>query len=107
MGLHDQIDEAVRRLPEWVPPRHFASRTAALIDIHTVRMAARPRPLFWLVAAVEGAAAAVMAFVGSAVAAIAAGRVSSAAGAAVDEYVRIAASAGSSNVATLAWTYGV
>lgn len=67
MKLEDQIDEALSELPRWTPPPHFARRVAMAAQWPHRPVRVRSHPLFWIGAALQGAAVALVAYVGSSV----------------------------------------
>ncbi len=44
----DQLDEALRRLPAWTPPPHFAERMSRRVSIRDESQAMVPRVRFWI-----------------------------------------------------------
>jgi hypothetical protein len=67
MRLDDQIDNALSDLPAWEPPAYFARRVAIAVLSERRTVPVRPHGMFWLGAAVQGAAVALVAYVGSSV----------------------------------------
>jgi hypothetical protein len=67
MKLDDRIDNALSELPVWEPPAHFARRVAMAAQWERRLVTVRPRGLFWIGAAFQGAAVALVAYVGSSV----------------------------------------
>ena len=65
MRFDERIDAALRSLPVWVPPPRFAQDAASRAGSQVSPAAARPPALFWMRASLEGAAAGVMAYIGS------------------------------------------
>jgi hypothetical protein len=65
MRLDDRIEKALSELPVWEPPAQFAKRVAMAAQRERSLVTERPRGVFWIGAAFQGAAVALVAYVGS------------------------------------------
>ena len=65
MKLDDQIEKTLSELPAWKPPAHFAKRVALAAQWERRPVTVHPHGLFWIGAACQGAAVALVAYVGS------------------------------------------
>lgn len=88
MKLDDQIDKALSELPVWEPPPHFARRVAMAVQWERRSVAVRPHGLFWIGAAFQGAAVALVAYAGSSVVSSAATSLALTLGMVLEDYAR-------------------
>lgn len=58
MRLDEQLDDALKRLPMWAPPAHFAARVASMARAEVAWRRSESRTRVWARNAVHGAAAA-------------------------------------------------
>ena len=86
--LDDQIDNALSDLPVWEPPAHFARRVAMAVQSERRPVTVRSYGLFWVGAAFQGAAVALVAHVGSSVISSAATSLALTLGMLLENYVR-------------------
>jgi hypothetical protein len=88
MRLDEQLDDALRRMPAWEPPAHFARRVARAAQSERRPVARQRQGLFWAGAAVQAAGVALVAYVGSSIMASAATSFVLALGMAFETYAR-------------------
>jgi hypothetical protein len=88
MKLDDQIDKGLSDLPAWEPPAHFARRVVVAVQWQRPSVAVRPDGLFWVCTVVQGAAVALVAYVGSSVISSAAASLVVTVGALLENYAR-------------------
>ena len=88
MKLDDRIDKALSELPVWKPPAHFARRAVMAVQWERRPATMRPQGLFWIGAAFQGAAIALVAYVGSSVISAAATSLALTLGMVLENYAR-------------------
>jgi hypothetical protein len=86
--LDDQIDQALYGLPVWTPPDDFTRRVLPRAVIPDVRPDA-PGAWFWVGATLQGATAAIVAYVGSAIVSGGATLIVLSAASVVEDYVEV------------------
>jgi hypothetical protein len=103
LKFDDQLDEALRRMPAWIPPACFAKRVASRVATRDRSVDLMPHMRFWISATLQGTLAAAIGYLGSTIVSWGATSVSAAARVAVDEYLHVVLPWSSAQALSFAW----